>query len=92
MANEYTKSRDLGKDMGKFCSKILVATGHYYNIAFSSISSAYKGFTEETAKSLNSFKSENSLDECVDVELSSTNDLDASESKDTEPVTHSASL
>lgn len=76
MTDEYSRSRDLGKDMGRLCSKILITTGRYYSIALSSITSAYNGFTEETEIALNSLKSTNTLDECVDVELNSTDNLD----------------
>lgn len=70
MSNEYEKSNKVGKEVGKFCSKIINITSEYYTIVSKSLSSAYEGFAKETTETVNNLSSkEKELDECVDKEL-----------------------
>ena len=80
MSNEYEKSNKVGKEVGKFCSKIINITAGYYTVVSKSLASAYEGFTTETSQTVNNLKSnEVDLDECVDKELEEKKNMNSAE-------------
>ena len=63
-------AREVGKQIGKVFSKLINVTSNYCNFAVNSVTSAYKGFTEEAKKSTLSKKdSKEDINACVESEL-----------------------
>tara|TARA_B110000971_G_C19944858_1_gene470536 strand:+ start:8 stop:286 length:279 start_codon:yes stop_codon:yes gene_type:complete len=75
MSEDFTKAKEIGKNMGKICSKILNTTGTYFNYAYNTISAAYGEFIKETEPTISNFSNEdnNNLEKCVDNELQKIN-------------------
>ena len=69
MSENYTQSREVGKQIGKFCSKIINVTGSYLNIAYNSVSAGYDEFRKETGDSVKNFSNKEDINVCVDKEL-----------------------
>lgn len=75
MSEDFTKAKEIGKNMGKVCSKILNTTGSYFNYAYNTISAAYGEFIKETKPAVSNFSNEDNdnLEQCVEKELQKIN-------------------
>ena len=69
MSEEYGKSKEAGKQIGKAFSKLINVATSYCDIAFNTITSAYNGFTEETKNSIKRKTQHRDINTCVEEEL-----------------------
>lgn len=81
MPENYTQSKEVGKQIGKFCSKIINATGSYLNIAYSSVSAGYEEFRKETSDSVKNFSNKKDMNTCVEEELKEKNQGEKNDDK-----------
>ena len=70
MSEEYTQSREVGKQVGKICYNIINFTSNYFDIAYKSVSAGFESFLKEAEPAVKNFSKKNQdLNSCVDEEL-----------------------
>ena len=79
MSEEYGKSKEVGKQLGKAFSKLINITSAYCDIAVNTITSAYSGFTEETKNSIKRKNNPDDINTYVEEELQNVDNKDKAE-------------
>ena len=69
MSEEYGKSKEVGKQIGKAFSKLINVATSYCDIAVNTITSVYKGFAEETKNSIKRKDKSDDINTYVEEEL-----------------------